>query len=177
MPRFFFVFILLAVHWPSRSVSWCLYQFGEVFAHCLITYFCPVSFVNHVSFLNYFSALLLALWIAWTFSLISSTTSGFLYIRFLPIFLGRVFALYLRAFEGFILYFVSWPPPWEGHLSWTKWIPICFMRFSLSFSDLASDLYSQWRPVGKDWQVGLVTGLPLNSNLLPESACGKYHCL
>ena len=93
----FFVFILLAVHWPSRSASWYLYQFGEVFAHCLITYFCPVSFVNHVSFLNYFSALLLALWIAWTFSLISSTTSGFLYIRFLPIFLGRIFALYSRV--------------------------------------------------------------------------------
>lgn len=100
--------------------------------------------------------------------------------------LHQVFAHFLRkniclilksAFEGFISYFLSWPPPWEGHLSWTKWMPICFMRFSLSFSDLASDLYSQWRPVGKDWQVGLVTGLPLNSNLLPEPACGKYHCL
>ena len=92
----FLVFILLAVHWPSRSVSWCVYQFGEVFARCHITYFCLISFVNQVSFLNYFSALLLALWITWIFSLISSTTSGF-YIRFLPIFLGRIFALYSRV--------------------------------------------------------------------------------
>lgn len=60
-------------------------------------------------------------------------------------FLHQVFAHFLRKNICLILKIYLILPvltsTLRGHLSWTKWMRICFMSFSLRFPDLASDLY------------------------------------
>ena len=142
-----------SIHWatPARA------------AHYLFIYLCPISFLNLGALC--FSAL--------ASSSLECLDVSFVFQSHLRFSLPHVFAVFLcltlrMPQRGLPHAFCFWPLEGSclGHGGgpYAPWD-------SFNFPDSALDLCTHRRPMGKSWQVGLVTGPPLNCNLLSESTC------
>lgn len=160
-------FLYLSCLWFIGFLGLCacvLYQFWKIFSRYLFIYFCPISFLlfslscQLFGLLGRFLCFPLPPWV-------------FVFLFFTSCFCCISMPHTQNTLERFISCFLFLSHTIRGQLPWTWYRPNCFMRFSLSFRALPLNFCTHWRPMGKSWRVGLVTGPPPNCNLLFEFTC------